>query len=69
MTTTTETTEYFTVRQFCYKHRAFKEGGMRALIFNEKKNGLDKSGAVIRLGGKVLIHEGKFFAWVEGGSK
>jgi hypothetical protein len=69
MTNTEETTPYFTVRQFCTKHRAFREGGIRSLIFNEKKNGLARSGAVVRLGGKVLIHESRFFAWIEGGAK
>jgi hypothetical protein len=56
---------YLTVNQFCDKHRAFRVGGIRSLIFNEKTNGLVKFGAVVRLGGKVLINESKFFAWVE----
>jgi hypothetical protein len=56
---------YLTVNQFCEKHPAFRVGGIRALIFNEHKNGLAKSGAIVRLGGKVLINETKFFAWIE----
>lgn len=54
-----------TVQQFTAKHNAFALGGMRALIFNELKNGLASSGAVLRIGRKVLIDEGKFFSWVE----
>ncbi|MGZ5573927.1 MAG: hypothetical protein ACXWEO_02775 [Methylobacter sp.] len=55
---------YLTVNQFTEAHKAFTKGGMRALIFNEQANGLAKSGAIVRLGRKVLIDETKFFAWV-----
>ncbi|WP_262963746.1 hypothetical protein [Methylobacter psychrophilus] len=60
---------YFTVNQFQKKHRALTLGGLRALIFNEETNGLAKSGAIIRIGRKILIDEGKFFAWVESQNK
>jgi hypothetical protein len=64
---------YLTVCQFCDKHKAFKVGGVRSQIFNEDKNGLKKSGAIIRNGRKVLINEPKYFAWLEaqnqGGAK
>jgi hypothetical protein len=56
---------YLTVSQLCEKHKAFTTGGIRALIFNENSNGLKKSGAVRRLGRKVLIDESKFFDWIE----
>jgi hypothetical protein len=55
---------YLTVNQFSEKHSAFARGGLRALIFNENKNGLAQSGAIVRVGRKVLIDEGKFFAWI-----
>ncbi len=55
---------YLTVNQFCEKHTAFTRGGMRALIFNEHQNGINKAGAIVRLGRKVLIDETKFFNWV-----
>ncbi len=56
---------YSTVDQLCDRHSAFKPGGVRHLIFNEKINGLADSGAVVRLGRKVLINEEKFFDWLE----
>jgi hypothetical protein len=56
---------YSTVKQFCERHPAFTTGGLRSLIFNETQNGLAKSGAIVRIGRKVLIDEGKFFAWVK----
>ncbi|MGZ5052324.1 MAG: hypothetical protein ACXWF8_06850 [Methylobacter sp.] len=60
---------YLTVNQFTEAHKAFTKGGMRALIFNEQSNGLAKSGAIVRIGRKVLIDEDKFFAWVEAQNK
>ncbi len=54
-----------TVKQFSEKHQAFTTGGLRALIFNEHQNGLAKSGAIVRIGRKVLIDEAKFFNWIE----
>lgn len=56
---------YLTVKQFIAKHPAFTQGGLRSLIFNEYKNGLAKSGAIVRLGRKILIDEYRFFNWVQ----
>lgn len=56
---------YLTVQQFIKQHTAFTLGGLRSLIFNEHTNGLARSGAIVRIGRKVLIDETKFFAWVE----
>jgi hypothetical protein len=53
-----------TVNQFTTKQPAFTLGGIRALIFNEHQNGLKSSGAIVRIGRKVLIDEAKFFAWI-----
>jgi hypothetical protein len=60
---------YSTVKIFCERHPAFKQGGMRAQIFNEKNNGLAESGAIVRNGGKVLINEQKYFSWMESRNK
>ena len=56
---------YSTVNQFCERHPAFTKGGMRFSIFNEETNGLAESGAIVRMGRKVLINEPKFFQWLE----
>lgn len=50
-----------TVKQFCEKHPAFPEGGVRHQIFHEEENGLAEAGAIIRVGRKVLINEEKYF--------
>jgi hypothetical protein len=54
-----------TINQFADKQPAFSAGSLRALIFNEHSNGLAKSGAVIRIGRKVLVNEELFFGWVQ----
>jgi len=55
-----------TVKQFqSTYYRAFTNGGLRSLIFNENTNGLAESGAIVRIGRKVLIDEDKFFSWVQ----
>ncbi len=48
------------------KHPAFPQGGLRHRIFHANENGLEESGALIRNGGRVLLHEEKFFDWVMG---
>ena len=58
-------TEYLTPIQFSEKHQAFPIGGLRHRIFYAGQNGLDASGALIRDGRKILIHESRFFDWLE----
>lgn len=57
-------TTFSTVKQFTDKKPAFTTGGLRSLIFNETTNGLKESGAIVRIGRKLLIEDSKFFAWV-----
>lgn len=64
-----------TVRQISKRNRAFTEASIRNLIFKAEPrqssrgeipgNGLLEAGAIIRIGRKVLIDEGKFLAWVQ----
>ena len=60
---------YLTVNQFTAKHTAFNNGGLRAWIFNSNTNGLKESGAIVRIGRKVLIDENLFFSWVQSQQK
>ncbi|MDD5227806.1 MAG: hypothetical protein PHN45_09490 [Methylococcales bacterium] len=59
------TTTLLNVPQLAQKQPALTVGGVRAWIFNEEKNGLKDSGAIIRIGKKLMIDEDKFFAWIE----
>jgi len=56
---------YSTVQQFSKKHPAFSVGSLRSLIFNASSNGLNESGAIVRVGRKILLSEIKFFDWIE----
>ena len=70
------TSQLHTVKQFALAYPAFTELAMRNLIFKAGKrssskgeisgNGLLESGAIIRLGRRILIDEQAFFAWVRG---
>jgi hypothetical protein len=65
----------FTVEQFSELRRAWTQPGLRNLILNSADrvnsrgeripgNGLAEAGAIIRVGRRVLIDEGKFFLWI-----
>ena len=56
------------VRQFVERHRSegWTEPAMRWLIFKATENGLETSGAILRLGRRVLIDEVRFFDWLRG---
>jgi hypothetical protein len=68
-----------TVEQFSERNPAFTPPALRNLIFKAAPrqsskgeipgNGLLESGAIIRLGRRVLIHETKFLEWVQSGSQ
>jgi hypothetical protein len=53
-----------TVNQFLTKYPAFTNGGLRSLLFNKLNNGLAESGAIVRIGRKILIDDARFFDWV-----
>lgn len=55
--------ELRTVRQFV-AHGLYPEGGLRWLIHLRRQNGLAASGAVLKVGGRIFIHEGKFAQWL-----
>ncbi len=64
----------FSVEQFAIRQPAFTEAALRNLIFKAEPrhcssgeipgNGLVECGAIIRLGRKVLIDEGRFLGWI-----
>ena len=60
---------FYTVAQMAQRHYFLSEGGLRFQIFNAKGNGLEGSGALIRLGRRVLIDEAKYFGWIENQQK
>jgi hypothetical protein len=59
-----QASQIFTVEQFAAAEPAFKESSIRWLIFNRDRNGLEQSGALIRVGRRVLIDRQKFLGWL-----
>jgi len=52
------------VKQFAQQQPALTEGGIRWDLFNSKRNGLAKSGAIIRRGRRVLIDPDRYLEWL-----
>lgn len=57
--------QFKTVKQFIAENPAFTLGGMRNYIFFEDTNGLKASGAIKRIGRKILIDVEAFYKWVD----
>ncbi|MFN0304497.1 MAG: hypothetical protein ACKVQU_29535 [Burkholderiales bacterium] len=57
--------DYSSVKSIAEKNADLTEGRLRWWLFHCASNGLAESGAVIRVGGRVLINEPKFCAWLE----
>lgn len=57
------TPRLLTFRQFAERHPAFTEAGLRWLRFNGAHNGFGD--AFVKIGSRVLIDQGKFFAAIE----
>ena len=65
----------FTVAQFAERNPAFTQAALRNLIFKAEErqstkgvivgNGLLEAGAIIRHGRKVMLHEQRFFDWLD----
>lgn len=67
--------DLFTVEQFSDRRPAWSKASIRNLILNSEDrldsrgrripgNGLSEAGAIVRLGRRVLIDEGRFFEWI-----
>ena len=63
------------VAQFAERFPAFTQPALRSYILNAEDrvnslgeriagNGLQEAGAIVRVGRKVLLSEGKFFRWI-----
>lgn len=46
------------------KYSHLKYGTVRSWIFNAKRNGLEDSGAIKRVGRSIYMDEDKFMKWV-----
>ena len=55
---------FHTVNQFVERFPAWSTGSVRWLIFRGRENGLEASGAIVRMGRRIRIDETRFFDWV-----
>lgn len=53
-----------TVEQLCNEQDALTVGMVRTLLFNRKTNGLQDSGAVVRVGRRLLLDRDVFLDWM-----
>jgi len=61
--------DFTSFAEFSRENRAFPEGSLRWLRFNEATNGLAEAGAFVQVGRRVLIDKPKFFAWLRRGQR
>jgi len=57
-------TKLRTVKQIVAEAPWMTEGKMRWWLFHRDANGLDRSGAIVRVGGRIYIHVDGFQAWL-----
>jgi len=55
-----------TVKQLVEKRPYLTEASVRWLLFNRAQNGLNRVGAVFKIGKKVLIEDEKWDEWENG---
>ncbi len=69
-TTTPSTQPLMTVKRLCEIWPDIcRRGGVRSQIFHADKNGLAKSGAIIRNGRRVLIDPERYLDWLRAGAR
>lgn len=53
-----------TVRQFAESHPGLTEPAVRWDLVNRKTNGLEKSGAIVYRGRRILLIPDRYLAWM-----
>lgn len=54
----------FTVDQLSEAERALGKGAIRHDLFHRHSNGLAESGAIVYRGRRLLLHRGRYLAWL-----
>ena len=60
-------TELFTVKDYTRRRPAFTQGGLRHLFFHQGED-LEKAGAIVRFGSRILIDDAVFLGWLKAGN-
>jgi hypothetical protein len=56
--------QLLTLNQLTSRHPAFTLDALRSLIFRRLENGLNESGAIVRIGRRVLVDADAFDRWL-----
>ena len=64
MNTETPLDEWVTKEQLTTAHPALNLAQLKYLIRSRRSNGLSESGAVSKVGGRMLIHKKNFARWI-----
>lgn len=59
-------TELYSVNDYTKRRPAFTKGGLRHLLFHQGEE-LEKAGAIVRFGARILIDDTAFLAWLKAG--
>ena len=59
-------TELFTVNDYTKRRPAFTKGGLRHLFFHQGEE-LERAGAIVRFGSRILIDDARFIEWLKAG--
>jgi hypothetical protein len=60
-------TELYSVSDYTKRRPAFTKGGLRHLFFHQGED-LEKAGAIVRFGSRILIDDAAFLAWLKAGN-
>lgn len=60
-------TEFYSVKDYTKRRPAFTQGGLRHLLFHQGEE-LEKAGAIVRFGARILIDDAAFLAWLKAGN-
>ena len=60
-------TELYSVKSYTERRPAFTQGGLRHLFFHQGEE-LEKAGAIVRFGARILIDDSAFLAWLKAGN-
>ena len=66
-TETATPTQLFTVDGYVKHRAAFSKGGLRHLFFHHGEE-LERTGAIVRFGSRILIDDAAFLAWLKAGN-
>lgn len=59
-------TEFYSVKDYTKRRPAFTQGGLRHLFFHQGEE-LERAGAIVRFGSRILIDDARFIEWLKAG--